>query len=204
MNRVNSDAEEIQLRRLKAQISKWILVEAIFALSVTLLAGQVRRQSEIRLAVANDKDQEPRRYFAFLLQLLCGSLYPSMIFNYTINKHMLGMSLVKVENLINAQKFLNAFLIVILLALGFTRYHSMDLMNSIVYGGIFSSWTIIVIYAYLVYYAIAAIFFVLVMILLAIMWCFNIFRLRPVELENMVTWTDQQRGSEVLLRIQTN
>ena len=113
-----------------------------------------------------------------------------MIFNYIMTKHMLGMSLVKVENLMNAQKFINAFLIVILLALGFTRYHSMDLMNSIVYSGVFSSWTIIIIYAYLVYYAIAAIFFVLVMILLVIMWCFNIFRLRPLELENIVTWTD--------------
>ena len=79
----------------------------------------------------------------------------------------MSMSLDRVEKLISTQKIINAYLIVILLALGFTRYKSMDLMNSLVYGGIISYWTIIVIYSYLIYYAGVATFFLMIILFMA-------------------------------------
>ena len=102
------------------------------------------------------------------MQLLGGSLYPTLLFNYFIKERMMSMSYERVEKLISTQRIINAFLIVILLALGFTRYKSMDLMNSLVFGGIISYWTIIVIYSYLIYYAGVATFFVMIILVMAI------------------------------------
>ena len=112
------------------------------------------------------------------MQLLCGSIYPTLLFNYFIKERMMSMSLDRVEKLISTQKIINAYLIVILLALGFTRYKSMDLMNSLVYGGIISYWTIIVIYSYLIYYAGVATFFLMIILFMAFTQCFSFVRRR--------------------------
>ena len=88
------------------------------------------------------------------------------------------MSLNRVEKLLSVQRIINALMIVILVTLGFTRYKSMDLMNSLVYGGIVSYWTIIIIYSYLIYYAGVATFFVMIMLIMAITKCFYLVRRR--------------------------
>ena len=94
---------------------------------------------------------------AFYLQLIGCNLAPGLLYSHYMTSYMLGMPFAKVERLQTAYYLTQASMIMVLIVLVVTIYDSYDLLRSLPYGGVTAFWTIIMIYCYVLWWAVMGI-----------------------------------------------